>query len=64
MGKDALKKEAGELLTGKMLEKVSGGSEEWLEKIDCPRCGAIVWYCERGRYAYECDCGWFSGRTD
>lgn len=64
MGKDALKKEAGELLTNQMLEKVSGGSEEWPEKIDCPRCGAIVWYSDRGQYAYECDCGWTSGRTD
>ena len=64
---DTVKNEGRELLTERMPEKVSGGSPdgfEWPETVDCPKCGATVWYSERGQYAYECDCGWSSGRSE
>ena len=60
---DTLNKDTRELLTDMMLKKVSGGGNDNPESVDCPNCGRTVWYTDRGRYAYECDCGWFSGRT-
>ena len=60
---DNQNRDAGALLTDHVLEMVTGGSGDQLASITCPKCGSNVWYSERGQYAYECKCGWFSGRS-
>ena len=48
-------------LSDEMLTKVSGGSgNDPVPNIDCPVCGATVWFGARSDPPWECTCGWFS----